>query len=184
MALDIILATIYFFIPAYVANAIPPLLNRFKILESLAIPIDNHKTLRQRAIFGSHKTWRGAMGIIIAGTLFTVLFFALNNSLRLYEIIGFDYLKWNPFVFGIIYSLGIIIGDLLFAFVKRQLYLSPGAAFVPFDQTNYVFGVFMVLQYFINLDLSIWAILLIQTFIIHVVFNRLGYTLGLHNAKW
>lgn len=178
------LATIYFFMPAYIANAMPPLLNRFKLFEKLAVPIDNNKTFMGKAIFGSHKTWRGALGIFIVGTFLIALFFEINNIVHLYELLEFDYLKWNPFIFGMIFSTGIILGDLLFAFIKRQLCLKPGAAFIPFDQTNYVFGVFLLLQYFINLDLFIWIIILVQTFIIHSVFNRLGYILGLHNAKW
>jgi len=184
MNFEIILATIYFFLPAYIANAVPPLLNRFKLFEKLAIPIDNNKTFRERAIFGTHKTWRGVFGIFVVGILIMFLFFELNNYFQLYEVIGFDHLKWNPFIFGAIFSLGIIMGDLFFAFIKRQLNLSPGAVFIPFDQTNYVFGIFLLLQYFINLDLLIWAIMLVQTFIIHTVFNRIGYILGLHNAKW
>ena len=182
--LTTILATIYFFTPAYIANAIPPLLNRFKVWESLAVPIDNNKSFRNREIFGSHKTWRGAIGTIVLGTLLITLFFVLNNSVHLYEVINFDYLNWNPFVFGFIFSIGIVLGDLSFAFIKRQLNLRPGAPFIPFDQTNYVFGTFILLQGFIHLDLSIWAIIFIQTFIIHTVFNRFGYLLGLHNAKW
>ena len=182
--INILFATIYFFTPAYLANAVPPLLNKLKVLEGLAVPIDNNKTFNGREIFGSHKTWRGAIGIIILGTLLISLFFFLNQSLHLYEIIGFDYLSWNPFVFGIMFSAGVVLGDLIFAFVKRQLNLRPGAPFIPFDQTNYVFGTFLVLQGFIHLDLSIWLIIFVQTFIIHSVFNRLGYILGLHNAKW
>ena len=54
--------------PAYIANAIPPLLSRFKLFEKLAVPIDNNKTFMGKAIFGSHKTWRGALGIFIVGT--------------------------------------------------------------------------------------------------------------------
>lgn len=184
MSFEIILSTLFFFLPAYIANAVPPLLDKFKILNKFNIPVDNNKMINGKAIFGSHKTWRGVLGIFIIGTLIMPIFFKINNSFQLYEIIRFNYLEWNPFVFGAIFSLGIVIGDLFFAFIKRQLNFKPGAAFIPFDQTNYVFGIFLLLQYFINLDLSIWAIILVQTFIIHIVFNRVGYSLGLHNAKW
>ncbi|MDD4661774.1 MAG: CDP-archaeol synthase [Candidatus Pacebacteria bacterium] len=184
MNLEIIFATIFFFLPAYLANAVPPLLNRFKIGECLAVPIDCNKTIKGKEILGSHKTWRGAIGTIVIGILLIVLFFELNRNFHLYEVINFNYLDWNPFIFGFIFSLGIVFGDLFFAFVKRRLFLKPGAPFIPFDQTNYVFGIFLFLQSFINLDLSIWFVIFIQTFIIHVLFNRIGYLLGLHNAKW
>ena len=184
MSFEIILATIFFFMPAYLANAVPPLLNRFKILDCLSFPIDNNRKIKEKEIFGAHKTWRGFLGIIFIGTLLMVLFFQLNNFFHLYEVLSFDYLNWNPFLFGFIFSLGVAFGDLLFAFIKRRLFLKPGAPFIPFDQTNYVFGVFILLQGFINLELYFWLIILIQTFIIHILFNRIGYALGLHNAKW
>ena len=81
-------------------------------------------------------------------------------------------------------SIGIIFGDIFFAFIKRRLKLKPGTAFIPFDQTNYVIGVFIILQPFIKLDLSIWLIIFIFTFLIHISFNMFGYKIGLHNAKW
>ena len=160
------------------------MLNKLKLFEGLAVPIDGNRTFRGREIFGSHKTWRGAIGTVVLGTILISLFFFFNNNTHLYEIIGFNYLKWNSFVFGIMFSIGVVLGDLIFAFIKRQFNLRPGAPFIPFDQTNYVFGTFIVLQGFIHLELSIWLIIFIQTFIIHSVFNRLGYILGLHNAKW
>jgi len=184
MSFEIILATIYFFTPAYIANAIPPLLHKLNFAPQLATPIDNDKMYRGRAIFGTHKTWRGAIGIFITGTLLILLFFEINKIIHLYEIISFSSLEWNPFIFGALFSLGIIIGDLLFAFIKRQIRLNPGAPFIPFDQTNYVFGVYLILEPFIHLGSFIWLIIFTQTFIIHSVFNRIGYCLGLHNAKW
>ncbi|MDD4358383.1 MAG: CDP-archaeol synthase [Candidatus Pacebacteria bacterium] len=182
MSFETIIATIFFFLPAYIANAIPPLLHKMNILPKLAIPIDNNKTFRGEPLFGTHKTWRGAIGIFIIGILLSPLFFEINKHVELYEVISFSY--FNPYLFGALLSLGIIIGDLSFAFVKRQIKLKPGAPFIPFDQTNYVFGTFVVLEPFINLGLGIWLIIFIQTFIIHSVFNRIGYVLGLHNAKW
>ena len=181
-----IIASIYFFLPAYIANAIPPLLHKANVLNCLAKPMDGGKSIRNNRIFGSHKTWRGAVGILITGIIVTTLLFFINQkyNLGLYEMIGFDYQTWNPILFGTLLSLGVIIGDVLFAFIKRRVRLKPGAPFLPFDQTNYVIGCFIVLQPFIGLPLNIWLIIFILTFFIHATFNRIGYALGLHNAKW
>ncbi|MFA7142110.1 MAG: CDP-archaeol synthase [Candidatus Paceibacterota bacterium] len=179
-----ILATLYFFLPGYIANSIPPILNKFKLFESLAIPVDFNKKFKGKDIFGNHKTIRGVLGTFIIGTLLTVLFFEINKEVLLYEVIGLDYLKWNSFIFGMVYSISIIFGDLLFAFIKRRLNLKPGAPFIPFDQTNYVLGMFILLQPFLKLSLCVWIVIFIQTFILHSVFNRLGYVFHLHNAKW
>lgn len=181
--LGLIWACIYFFIPAYLANAMPPLLKNVKYLDC---PIDNNKTINGRPILGDHKTWRGAVAILITGTVVNLITFYLHwyFNWSLYSIIGLDYLNINWWMFGLLMSLGVLLGDLSFAFIKRRVCLKPGSAFIPFDQINYVLGTFIVLQPMLNLNLKIWLILLIATFFIHVIFNRVGYEMGLHQAKW
>jgi CDP-2,3-bis-(O-geranylgeranyl)-sn-glycerol synthase len=186
MSIEIIIASLYFFIPAYIANATPVLLKKADAWEELNKPIDCGKKINNNRIFGSHKTIRGALGILSVGTVMTIVFFAINNffNLGLYEAIGIDTEYWNPLWFGALFSIGVIFGDLLFAFIKRRIRLKPGAPFIPFDQTNYVIGTFIVLQPFINLSLSVWLIIFIFTFIVHASCNMIGYKIGLHNAKW
>jgi CDP-2,3-bis-(O-geranylgeranyl)-sn-glycerol synthase len=92
--------------------------------------------------------------------------------------------KSTFFLFAFLISFGEVFGDLIFAFIKRRIGLKPGAPFLPFDQTNYVFGCFLLLQPYLNLDLKIWLTILILTFFLHIIFNRLGYYLKIHEAKW
>lgn len=181
-----ILSCIYFFVPAYIANAIPPLANTFKILDYLNKPIDGGREIRGVPVLGDHKTWRGVVCEIIACTLLTQLFISINNyyNLAIYNNIGLDIHSINGWLLGLLLSIGIIFGDIFFAFVKRRLKLRPGTAFVPFDQTNYVIGAFVFLQPFLNLSCKFWIILFLLTFLIHIVCNRIGYNLGLHKAKW
>lgn len=172
--------------PAYLANATPPLIKNIKFFKILGKPIDGGKKLKEKELFGSHKTWRGLIGMLVVGIAASYILFFLENryNLGLYENIGFDYTEWSPLLFGALMALGTIIGDLLFAFIKRRIRLKPGAPFIPFDQTNYVIGNFIILQPFLELHLSVWIILFFATLVIHIIFNRLGYLLGLHNAKW
>ena len=181
-----ILATIYFFIPAFVANAFPPLANTFNILNGLNKPIDGGKTINGMPVLGSHKTWRGAICELIICTLLARLLIFIDSyySLGLYKTIGIDTVNINGWIFGILMSIGIIVGDVGFAFIKRRLRLRPGVAFIPFDQTNYVIGSFLFLQPLLHLSLNFWISLLILTFFIHIFCNWIGYKLGLHKAKW
>jgi hypothetical protein len=181
-----ILSCIYFFIPAFTANAIPPLANTFNILNSLNKPIDGGREIRGVPILGSHKTWRGAILEIISCTLLTQIFIYINNyyNLNIYNNIGFNVHLMNSWLFGILLSIGIVFGDIFFAFVKRRLKLRPGTAFIPFDQTNYVIGAFIFIQPFLNLPLRFWLTLFLLTLFVHILFNRIGYNLGLHKAKW
>jgi CDP-2,3-bis-(O-geranylgeranyl)-sn-glycerol synthase len=181
-----ILSAIYFFAPAGIANAFPPIANTFNILNGLNKPIDGGKTINGVPIFGSHKTWRGVVSEIIICTLLIQLFVFLHNyyNLNLYQTIGLDINSVNSWIFGILMSLGIIAGDVGFAFLKRRLRLKPGVAFIPFDQINYVIGAFIFLQPLIRLSLNFWIFLAVLTFLLHILCNRIGYNLGLHKAKW
>lgn len=184
--LNWIFACIYFFGPAYFTNAIPPLAKKFKLMEFLNKPVDGGKTLNGKPIFGSHKTWRGIVCGIILGSLVGYILFTIHqiNNLSLYQNVGFDYLKFNGFLFGFIMSLGAVIGDLSFAFIKRRIGLMPGERFMPFDQTNYVIGNFFLFQPFLKLNVWVWITVFIATFLLHIIFNRLGFVLNLHKAKW
>lgn len=181
-----ILSCIYFFIPAFVANATPPLANTFNILNSLNKPIDGGREIRGVPILGSHKTWRGVVCEIITCTLLAQLLIYIDSlySLSLYNNIGLNVHLINTWLLGLLLSIGIIFGDIFFAFVKRRLKLRPGTAFIPFDQTNYVIGAFVFLQPLYHLSFKFWAVLFLLTLIIHILFNRIGYNLGLHKAKW
>lgn len=181
-----ILSCIYFFTPAFIANAIPPLANTFNILTSLNKPIDGGLEIRGVPIFGSHKTWRGLVCEIISCTLLFQLFIYIDTyfHLNLYSTIGLDVNLINTWLLGLLLSIGIVFGDIFFAFVKRRLRLRPGTAFIPFDQTNYVIGAFIFIQPFVSLPLQFWIVLFLLTLLIHIVFNRIGYNLGLHKAKW
>jgi len=100
------------------------------------------------------------------------------------SIIGINGSAVSTIQLGLLLAIGIVFGDLLFAFIKRRLRLKPGTAFVPFDQTNYVIGAFIFTQPMLGLSFDFWIVLLVLTFFIHILFNRIGYNLGLHKAKW
>ncbi|GMX58904.1 MAG: CDP-2,3-bis-(O-geranylgeranyl)-sn-glycerol synthase [Candidatus Microsyncoccus archaeolyticus] len=182
-----LLSCVYFFGPAYLANSAPPLAYRFNIFKSLGKPIDGGRMINNKPILGDHKTWRGLVSEIIVCTILMPIFIKLHEFLGLehYQAIGFNaFDQINGFLLGFLLSLGIIFGDLFFAFIKRRLNLKPGAKFIPFDQINYIIGAFIFSQPFLQFELKFWFSLIILTFFLHVFFNRTGYNLGLHNAKW
>lgn len=187
MNLQFILSCVYFFLPAYFTNMTPPLVAKVGIFNFLAKPIDSGKTLYGRPILGSHKTWRGAVFGIIIGTSVGEILFFLNDFLNLsfYQTIGFqDYGRISGFLFGFLLSSGAVFGDLSFAFIKRRLKLESGAPFLPFDQINYVIGAFLFLTPFFKIDIIAWIAILVLTFFLHIIFNRLGYNLKINKAKW
>jgi len=179
-----ILSCFYFFLPAYFTNMTPPLSKKVGILKFLERPVDFGKNFFSQPILGSHKTWRGIILGIIVGILVVKFQVWLYRFPLIKEISFFDYYKINFLFFGFLISGGAVFGDLLFAFIKRRLRLKPGAPFLPFDQTNYVIGAALFLTLFLKIDIFVWITIFILTFFLHIVFNRIGYFLKLHQAKW
>jgi CDP-2,3-bis-(O-geranylgeranyl)-sn-glycerol synthase len=185
MNFQFILSCLYFFLPAYFTNMTPPLIRRAGIFNFLDKPVDFKRKFLGQPILGSHKTWRGVVLGIIVGILVARFQLWLYRFPFIGKISLFDYRQIDIFLFGFLISSGAIFGDLLFAFVKRRLKLQPGARFLPFDQTNYVIGAALFLMSFSpEIGISVWTTLFILTFFLHIIFNRIGYYLGLYKARW
>jgi len=179
-----ILSCLYFFMPAYAANMTPPLVRNIPALRFFDVPVDFGRKLGNARIFGGHKTWRGVIAASVVGLLFVLAQRWLFQYRWAMEFSLIDYKTINIWLFAVLLVLGVVLGDLAAAFIKRRLRLEPGVAFVPWDQTNYVIGCFVTLGLYLKLDLDVWVALFFMTFFLHLLFNRLGYDLGLHKAKW
>jgi len=174
----------YFFLPAYFANLTPPLVKNIKTLDFLGKPVDFNKKFLGKAIFGSHKTWRGIIFSFFVGFLTAFFQKFLYQFSFFKEISLLEYDRINILLFGFLISFGQIFGDLFFALIKRRLGLKPGAPFLPFDQTNYVLGAFVLVEPVFKLGIEVWIFLIISTFFLHILVNRIGFWLGIHSAKW
>ena len=181
---EFILSCLYFFLPAYFTNMTPPLIKKISLFDFLDKPVDFNKKFKKEPLLGSHKTWRGVILGILIGFLVTILQGYLYQFSAVQKLAFFNYKEINIFLFGFLISSGAVFGDLLFAFIKRRIKIKPGARFLPFDQTNYVIGVFIFLTPFFKIDILIWLTLFVLTFFLHIIFNRIGYYLKLHQARW
>jgi CDP-2,3-bis-(O-geranylgeranyl)-sn-glycerol synthase len=114
--LNIILVSIIFFSPAYAANSIPVLANRFKLFPSLKKPIHSK-------VFGKSKTYRGFIlgvsGALIVGLIqyYSGWYLQLEYSLLLSFLLGF----------------GALLGDLIKSFIKRRIGIKSGDPWIVFD---------------------------------------------------
>lgn len=187
MGFQFIFSAIYFFLPAYFTNVTPPIVRRLGFFKSLDKPLDFNKKTFGQPILGSHKTWRGIILGTIIGTLTAKFLFFLHDffNFSFYQTIGFSqYREVNGYFFGFLMSLGAILGDLTFAFIKRRLKIEPGGRFLPFDQTNYVIFNALFIGPIFKINISVWIVLFILTFFLHIIANRLGYLLGINKSKW
>jgi CDP-2,3-bis-(O-geranylgeranyl)-sn-glycerol synthase len=171
--------TLYFFLPAYVANMAPVLVQG--VLVPLARPIDGGRTFRGRRVLGDHKTWRG----LVAGIVAAVLVFGLQRALdeagigRGLALVDYDaHGLWPGFLLG----LGTGVGDAVKSFFKRQIGIAPGASWPVFDQLDFMVGAYaFVAVVHLPPFLPTLAILPL-VFVGSIAATAVGYGLGLKEA--
>ncbi|HEY4675456.1 MAG TPA: CDP-2,3-bis-(O-geranylgeranyl)-sn-glycerol synthase [Candidatus Bathyarchaeia archaeon] len=160
---QLIIQVLKFIFPAYCANALP-------VLVGGGLPLDFGKNFVDgKPLFGKNKTFRG-------------FFFglAIGTAVGLLESWLFNY----PILFGLLLSLGALLGDLFGAFVKRRLGIAPGGLLPVVDQVDFIVG---ALVFSLPLQIVSWELavaVLIITPPIHVLTNFVAYKLGLKNNPW
>lgn len=182
--LETIVAALFFFGPAGMANLIPVPASKVPILKDLDYPIDFHKTWRGKRIFGDHKTIRG----FVVGFLGALLILSLERSwyessewIR-NEIAFADYSSINLFFWAFVFTLGVLGGDAIKSFFKRQRDRRPGSTWFPFDQLDYVAGGLLMSLFLVRLDLADYLVIAIIFFLLHPITTMIGYLLRLKDS--
>jgi CDP-2,3-bis-(O-geranylgeranyl)-sn-glycerol synthase len=172
MIIDIILKALYFFLPAYIANMAPIL---FKKLPFLSIPVWENK-------LGKNKTWRGVVvAIVVGGLVFWLQKLAYNAGFKSMALI--DYSDFS-IMFGFLLGAGAIVGDLVESYYKRKAGIKAGKSWAPFDQLDFVIGGIFFSFFLYVPQIETIVILFLVSPILHVLFNYIGYLLGINKGKW
>jgi CDP-2,3-bis-(O-geranylgeranyl)-sn-glycerol synthase len=163
MVLQLIIEAIKFIFPAYCANAIP-------VITGGGYPVDFGKNFFDgKPIFGKNKTLLGFFYGLVVGTV-----------VGLVESIVFGY----PLLFGLVLSLGALLGDLTGAFVKRRLGLAPGALLPVIDQVDFIVGAIVFSFFIMTLSWELILVVLIISPPIHLLTNFAAYKLGFKSNPW
>lgn len=158
------LSALQFILPAYVANSSPVIFGGGKAIDL------GRSFLDGRRIFGSNKTVRGFVGGLSCGALISLVEDLLMGG-------GF-------FPYGVLISVGALLGDLLGAFIKRRFGLPPGSPFPLMDQLDFVFGALMLSCPFYKLSLSATFLIFLATPPLHLLTNGVAYILKLKKYWW
>jgi len=153
------LETIYIYLPAYIANSTPVILTGWGSLDG------DTKFIDGEPILGNHKTVRGTLSGIIAGTLTGIL-------------------QGQPYR-GALMAIGAILGDLIVSFIKRRLKLPPGAMFPIADQMSFI--VLAVIFDMLIVPVLQWdriLVILLVTLPIHYFANVIAWMLKLKSKPW
>src|SRR3989338_10836708 len=172
MVLELILKSLYFFLPAYVANMAPILLRW--------IPFANRPVSKR--LFGENKTWRG----LLVGTLAGGLIFALQKWAHQQGFQELALIDYNDFslLLGFLLGLGALLGDLVKSYYKRKAEIAPGRPWIPFDQIDFVIGALVVGFLVYVPPIEVVLVLLVVSPVLHLLVNYIGYLLGINKKKW
>ncbi len=153
--------SLWFILPAYVANATP-------VVAGGGTPLDRGRLfIDGRRIFGDGKTVRGFLAGLAAGVLVGLIEGIVVNSLSHYLLLGF------------LLALGALLGDLLGSFIKRRIGIGRGGAAPGLDQLGFVIVALLLVS---PISLPSWGVvvtILIITPPLHLGTNFVGYKLGL-----
>lgn len=177
--LNIILQCFYFILPAYFANMAPVIVKKINFLK---IPIDFDKKINNKAIFGKNKTFRGLVfGVLFAVIVSYIQYIFYRNGIFV-NISLIDYSNW--FLIGFLLGFGAIFGDLIESFVKRRLNYIPGKPFVPFDQVDFVVGALIFIYPIVKLSVEKIIIIIILSFVLHIIVNHVAFYTKIRKEKW
>jgi CDP-2,3-bis-(O-geranylgeranyl)-sn-glycerol synthase len=162
----LIVEALKFIFPAYCANAVPVLAGGGQSIDF------GRKFFDGRPIFGKNKTFRG-------------FFFglAVGSGVGLLESMVF---LGYPMAFGLLLSLGALLGDLTGAFAKRRLGIAPGGLLPIIDQMDFILGA-VLFSLPLSLQVMSWELVLIVLVItipLHLLTNFGAYRLKLKSNPW
>jgi CDP-2,3-bis-(O-geranylgeranyl)-sn-glycerol synthase len=174
------LFALWFLLPAAVANAAPIFVAAMPVLRRWNTPIDFDRTVNNKPIFGSHKTWRGLLAAICAGAIvFAIQLFLVHHFQTIQNFVGHRHYELLPYYVGGLMGFGAIAGDALESFAKRQAGHKPGKSLLFFDQIDYIIGSVIVTLPFIRLATVEYIYIFVVWFSIHLLASYGGYKVGL-----
>lgn len=164
-----IIFALWFFLPAGVANVTPILVAKAPLLRDWNTPIDFGKSWRGARILGDHKTWRGLVCGVIAGTVVVIL------QPIIWDASYFGSSILALLALGAALSLGALAGDALKSFFKRRMSVPSGKSWFPFDQLDYIAGGLLLSLPIVSLTFSQYVSVILTWFGMHLLFSYLGY---------
>lgn len=180
--INIILQSLYFILPAYLANMAPVI---FKWVPILNFSVDCGASWHGERLFGEHKTYRGFVFGALTGILGVFLQHKYFINFKNIELMPYgDFSNQKIMLIGICFGAGALLGDLIKSFFKRRLKIKDGHSWFPFDQLDFVIGALIALSPFYFPPLPHLIVILLITPILHFLTNIFAYLIGLKKVWW
>lgn len=178
--INIILYSLWFFLPAGLANVSPIFAGKLPILENYSYPLDGFLKLGGKRILGDHKTIRGILsGIFISIIVVYVQIYLYATNMFINKISLINYLQVNPILLGFLFGFGALAGDAVKSFFKRRFLIDSGKSWFFFDQSDYIIGGIIFSLFYVRIEVIYYISIFIIWFFMHLVFSFIGFLLKL-----
>jgi CDP-2,3-bis-(O-geranylgeranyl)-sn-glycerol synthase len=170
--------SLYFFLPAMVANATPPIVAKVPGLKKWETPVD-----LGRGFLGPHKTIRG----IVFGLLFALLVGWWQyrfGQLGVWEDMAvFDYSRLDrALLLSFILGGGALGGDLIKSFFKRRRGILPGESWFWPDKMDFGVGAILVSCFYSFPGTKLALVFLILTPLLSFASTIIGKIIGVRDV--
>lgn len=182
--LTTIIQALFYFLPAYIANACPVIFSRFGWWKFIAEPVDGGRKIGGAFVFGSTKTWRGVFTGVLGALLIILAQYLLGEYFtesRWFFL--FEYEFPSILILGLLFGFGEGFGDLIKSFIKRRLKIDSSKPCLILDRSSFLGAVVLSLLYFSPPVEHILAILIISP-LIPIVANLVAYKIGWKKVWW
>ncbi len=176
-----ILFSLWFFLPAGLANAAPVFANKIPYLNRWHTPLDLNMEWNRKRLLGPNKTWRGLCFGVIVGILVCALqkiMFLQHETIRSFSS-AVDYSAINPVLLGGFLAAGALFGDAVESLLKRQSGVKPGDSWFPFDQLDYIAGGLLFSTVIVRLAFKDYLLTIGVWFGLHLIASYIGWRLHL-----
>ena len=75
-------------------------------------------------------------------------------------------------------------GDAAKSFIKRRIGIATGQSWIPADQLDFILGALLFAWPCLGLRLLDVAVILVFTFVAHIVVNHIAFRLRIRDTKW
>lgn len=180
---ELVLKSLYLFLPAYVANMAPVVAKRLNVFPALARPLDGGRRLGGQPLVGPHKTFRGLVVGFAAGVLTAAgqRFWARGEGF-LAALSAPPHEATSPLLWGGALGGGALLGDLVKSFIKRRLGIPPGRRWFPWDQLDLIIGAVVLGRLLYPLPWEVILVVLLLTPLVGVLVNIGSYLVSIKEA--
>lgn len=167
---------LWFFLPALVGNQFPGF--AVWLMKKSGRPHWNIPVSERW--LGPNKTWP-AYAAAVVGAVTTIYLQSLWG-------VGsyIDYSRHDLWLVGVLFGVGIVVGDHVKSFFKRNFAnIPPGEKWWPFDQLDFVVGGLLSTSLVLGYEVWLTAVVLVPiVLLLNPFVNGLGYKLGLRKVPY